>query len=273
MSAISPHGLWLTAQFELKRLFTTKRGLLWLAAFSIVWGVLLRYPILGASNLLREPAVQELVNYLNPAGEYSQLFAWGSPEMAAYWLFALLLFPMTSIGMAADQLASDLSRGTLRFLVLRCSRTNLLLGRFLGMMLAQLFMVLVSLLGALILAMSSGEALLLPLLGQCLLVMLNLFVVLLPFTATMALLSILARSGRQAVILATLFWIVAPLAVGLLSQLYAPLAQLKMLIPGGQILEQVSLLPAQALTLNWLPLLQTLIMLALARIALLRTSL
>ncbi|TKB49409.1 ABC transporter [Ferrimonas sediminicola] len=261
----------LTAAFELRRLFATRRGLLWLLAFALVWGLLLRYPILGAADLLRREDMREFFLSLSPDG-LSTLYLWSSPELAIFWVAALVLYPMATIGLAADQMASDLQRGTLRFLTLRISRDSLLLGRFLGMMTIQLLMILASLAGTLGLAIYKGAALL-PLLGQSTLVTLNLLLVVLPFTATMALLSLLAKSGRQAVVLATLFWLMLPLATGLLSMAWQPLEHLLLLVPGGQIKELMVMTPAAALTTGWQPLTQTLLMLVLARQTLERSSL
>ncbi|BDY03688.1 ABC transporter permease subunit [Ferrimonas sp. YFM] len=261
----------LTAVFELRRLFATRRGALWLLAFALVWGLLLRYPILSAADLMRRDDLREFFLSLSPDG-LSTLYLWSSPELAVFWVAALVLYPMATIGLAADQMASDLQRGTLRFLTLRVSRDSLLLGRFLGMLAIQLLMILASLAGTLGLALYKGAPLM-PVLGQSALVTLNLLLVVLPFTATMALLSLLAKSGRQAVVLATLFWLMTPLAIGLLSMAWQPFEQLLLLIPGGQIKDLMVMTPADALTTSWLPLAQTLVMLALARITLLRSAL
>lgn len=42
---MSVFRVWQISQFELTRLFATKRGLLALAAFAMVWFMILKYPI------------------------------------------------------------------------------------------------------------------------------------------------------------------------------------------------------------------------------------
>ncbi|USD38325.1 MULTISPECIES: ABC transporter permease [Ferrimonas] len=271
--SLSMRHVGLTAGFELKRLFQTKRGLLWLLAFALVWGLLLRYPILQASDLLRNPQMQEFVTALLGDGGIAVLFDWPHPELAVYWGLALLLYPMTAIGLCADQMASDLQRGTLRFLTLRSSRDSLLLGRFLGLMLIQMAMVISSVVATLGLALYNGDTQLMSLLSHALLISLNLMLVLLPFTATMALLSLIAKSGRQAVVLASLFWLFTPLLIGLLAMIYAPLEALRFLVPGGQLGDLIGTSPGQALSLAWLPVAQALLMLVLAQMTLKRTAL
>ena len=44
----------LISQFELKRLFTTPKGLLYLLTFAVVWLLILYYPIRFASNFIAE---------------------------------------------------------------------------------------------------------------------------------------------------------------------------------------------------------------------------
>jgi ABC-type transport system involved in multi-copper enzyme maturation permease subunit len=66
---------------------------------------------------------------------------WSIPEFDVFWQLALIIFPMLSIAMAADQTCSDRARGTLRFMVLRSSRDRVFFGRFTGVMLIQALLI------------------------------------------------------------------------------------------------------------------------------------
>ena len=68
-----------------------------------------------------------------------------------------------------------------------------------------------------------------PLIGP---VVLNQFVVLLPYVALMACMSVLARSARQATIYAVIAWILVSLASGLVQDRFGPLPWIDWLLPG-----------------------------------------
>ena len=48
------------AGFELVRMFLTKRGLIALAAFALVWLVILRYPIGQAVGIISSPDFEQI---------------------------------------------------------------------------------------------------------------------------------------------------------------------------------------------------------------------
>lgn len=103
------------ATFELRKFLFNTRGIIAIIAFALVWGVLLLYPIQGASAMLLQPNIKDLVDSLFGVNTLNVLFEWPVAEMAVFWCFALYLFPMFSILIAADQFSSDKTRGTLRF--------------------------------------------------------------------------------------------------------------------------------------------------------------
>jgi len=46
----------LIAMLELRRAFTTRRGITVIVAFALIWGLLLRYGVYGAAQWLMQPA-------------------------------------------------------------------------------------------------------------------------------------------------------------------------------------------------------------------------
>lgn len=263
----------LYAGFELRRLWLTRRGVMTLAATAVIWFLLLRYAIAPASSLLADQGFQQFYRDIFGSAGLSQLFAWPAPELAIYWVLSLLLLPAFSLFFTANQLCSDIERGTLRFLALRSSRLSIVLGRFAGQMLVQGCLIAMSLTATLSLAALRGGGLSLAELTAAMVIALNLLIVLMPFTALMSCFSALVRSSRLAVSLAIV-------SMGLLFALlswfifYFPdFLFLLGYLPGAQVMQ---LLPLQGwLTLKHalLPLGQTLVLLGAANLILKRKML
>lgn len=259
---------WLIARFEIFRLFGSPRGWFVLAAFAVIWFFILRYPIFEASSALQQADTQLMLSRVFGMIGLYKLMAWPLPELIAYWLISLLLLPLIVVVASADQTSSDRSRGTLRFLTLRTSRDSIFFGRFLGQWLVQVLLIVISLLATLGMALWRQHSLSLAALEAAFIMGLNLVIVLAPFTALMALCSVLVRSGRLAICLAI---VGGGVLIGLISWAgwYFPdVLRLLQYIPGAQ-------LPALLANQGWatlqeaiLPLIQTLVLLALGRMAL-----
>ncbi|MFT5789577.1 MAG: ABC-type transport system involved in multi-copper enzyme maturation permease subunit, partial [Shewanella sp.] len=207
----------LLAQFEVKKMLFNPRGMIALAAFTLVWLLILLYPIRGASEFLITPHYKDLIEGIFGPQVVSELFKWSVAELAIYWIAALYLFPLFSIFIAADQFSSDKSRGTFRFLTLRTSRESILFGRFIGHMIIQTILVSLTVLATIALAVNRETALLIPAMTSGVMVIVNLVIVLLPYTALMAILSLYANSARQATIYAILIWAVMSITIGVIN--------------------------------------------------------
>lgn len=192
----------LYAGIELRRLWLTRRGLMTLAATAVIWFILLRYAIAPASSLIAADGFQQLFQDIFGKSGLNELFAWPVPELAIYWLLSLMLLPLFCLFFTANQLCSDLERGTLRFLALRSSRVSIVVGRFSGQMLVQSCLIILSLTATLSLAAWREGGFSVAMLNAALVILVNLFIVLLPFTALMSCFSALVRSSRLAVSLA-----------------------------------------------------------------------
>jgi hypothetical protein len=263
----------LYAGVELRRLWLTRRGLMTLAATAVIWFLLLRYAIAPASDVVAADGFQQFFRDIFGNFGLTQLFAWPAPELAIYWIISLLLLPLFCLFFTANQLCSDLQRGTLRFLALRSSRASIVLGRFAGQMLVQGCLILLSLAATLSLAVWREGGLTMALLTASLVIAVNLLLVLLPFTALMSCFSALVRSSRLAVSLAI---VSMGLVFALLSWFIFYFPDFFFLLgylPGSQVIQ---LLPLQGwITLQhaWLPLVQTALLLSLATLLLKRKML
>ncbi|MDP4535476.1 ABC transporter permease subunit [Alkalimonas collagenimarina] len=263
----------LYASFELRRLLLTRRGLMTLAATTVIWFFLLRYAIAPASDIIVAEGFQQVFSDMFGSTGLSQLFAWPAPELAIYWILSLLLLPMLCLFFTANQLCSDLQRGTLRLLALRSSRLSIVLGRFSGQMLVQCCLILLSLVATLALATWREGSLTLPMLNAAAVIAVNLLLVLLPFTALMSCFSAMVRSSRLAVSLAI---VSLGLLVALLSWFIVYFPDFLFLLgylPGVQVMQLLPLQGWQTLQHAVLPLVQTVVLLGLASLLLTRRAL
>lgn len=257
--------LLLISQFELKRAFATRRGLLSLVTFAVVWYFILLYPLrFTAELLMQEKGLNPNFSFFDFIG-FGSMQLWSIPEFGVFWNFALIIFPMLTITLAANQTCTDRERGTLRFIVVRSSRDRVFFGRFAGVMVFQALLIGAASISTLVLVLTRDAALFLSALPNLLAQIVNLVLVVLPFTAMMAALSSQVKSARQATLWAILIW---TFLAGIISSLayYLPaLDFLKSLIPGYQLSGLAKLSGWETLRLAYIPLLQSLILLFLGR--------
>ena len=255
------NSLLLICQFELKRLFSTRKGLLYIITFVVVWYFILLYPIRFASDLLgRQQDLGHGSVFFEFIG-FGSLMNWQVPEFGVYWRFALIMFPMLCIMITADQTCSDRERGTFRFLTLRISRGELFFGRFMGAMVIQAILIVTTLMTTLALAIYRDGSLLTVAFNSSIAIAVNLIIILLPFTAMMAALSATVKSAKQSTVWAILIWSFLAGIISGLSSYIPALDILKILIPGYQMTELAQLSEWQPIQLAYVPLLQTLVLL------------
>ncbi len=253
------------SQFELQRLFTTRKGLLYLLTFAVVWYFILLYPVRFSSDLInRSQGGMRGSRFFEFIG-FDSLFHWKIPELGVYWHFSLFIFPLLSIMSASDQTCSDRVRGTLRFLMLRVSRDSLFFGRFTGIMMTQALLIMASLLTTLVLVIYRDSSLLPIAINSALVIAVNLILVVSPFTAMMAALSATVKSARLATVWAILIWSFLAGIISILSSYLPVLDGLKLLIPGYQMPDLSQLSEWQTLRLAHIPLLQTVVLLTIGR--------
>jgi len=184
----------------------------------------------------------------------------------------LYLLPIFCVVLTADQTASDRARGTLRVLHLRASRDAIFFGRFVGQLLVLFFLIVIALATTLALVMMRDSSQLLPSLHLSVIVLVNLMLVLLPYTALMAWVSSMARSARQATTYAVIIWIICSILTGWLSRQFPELWGLDMVLPGSQITSLLKLSGWSTLSLALIPIIQTAILLFLGRMIMQRSD-
>jgi hypothetical protein len=253
-------------------LFSTKRGIIALLAFATVWFIILHYFVSAAATIVTSSTFKQMANELFGALGLSALLKWPVPEFAIYWLVAVYSFPIFSLFAASDQICSDKSRGTLRFISLRATRLELILGRFLGQVMILALLILMTLLATTLLAMSRDSGLALASIGIAAKLFFELLVVILPFVALMTALNCLLSSARMALVSSVLFFGLGPLFVTFIKYQFGQSFYLEQIFPGGQITDIL----AQAETgiqHFGLPIAQTLVLLFISHLLIKRESL
>lgn len=254
------------AQDEILRLLSTRRGIISLVGFLLVWIAVLNYVVLPAAAFFAGADKSGLTQVLLPRLGLEAWKQWPTPELAVYWVISLYLLPFYALLASADQTASDRSRGTLRYLVLRCSRLEIFMGRFLGQWIILAAVVLLTLASVLLVISMNTPDLLAESLLRSPVILVNLVLVVLPYLALMAWVSVMARSARQATLYATIIWIAGSLLVGYLQGRFGPLAVLDWALPGSQISQLVRLSDWQTLSFAAIPLVHTMLFLVIGAI-------
>ena len=266
-------NLWLICQFELVRLFQTTRGLVAIAAFAVVWYFILRYPIYQSAQFISSPNFAEVIEEMFGRFGLQQLTGWIVAEFVVFWLAALMLLPIFSMFISADQTSSDRERGTMRFLTLRASRDSIFFGRFLGQLLIQAILLSAVISATFVMTIYNNPDQWQQAINSALLIAVNLMIVSLPFTAMMALCSALVRSSKLALALAI---ISCGVGIGLVSYIvhhFPTLDFLFYLIPGLQIFELAASSQWSTFEYATLPLVQTVVLLIIGRTVINRSSL
>ncbi len=251
------------ARLELLRLFSTKRGWIATIAFLLVWMLIIRYIIYPAADWLSSPDTGPLADLFLGSIGLEGISRWPSAELALYWVLSLYLLPFFCIMIAADQIASDKARGTLRYITLRASRSNVFFGRFMGQAFIQFLLIAATLVSVVALVAVRSPDRLSGVLETIPMVIANLFIVLLPYIALMALVSVLAKTARQATLFAVIGWILVSLVVAWVQSQYGPYALLDWVLPGSQISTLIKMSGWQTLELAVVPLLHTVVLLVL----------
>jgi Cu-processing system permease protein len=259
-------------QFELIRIFKTKNGLIALATFCAVWFVLLYYLISSATEIIFSDGFKVVASSLFGALGLSALLKWEVAEFAIYWLVAVYSFPLFALFAASDQTCSDKARGTLRFITLRATRREILLGRFLGQYLIITILVFLTLVACVVLATARDAALFVPSIKQAVVLFVELSIIIAPFIALMSFLNSLLSSAKMSIVVSILFYTVGALLIGFIQFQFNSGEFLNYIFPGTQISRVVSLQDLDFMH-YLIPLSQTAVLLFAADKLLMRTSL
>jgi len=272
LSHFSSSRVWAIIFFELTRLFASKRGLVVLSAFVCVW-LLIFYFIIGysadfiSSNNFKDIA-QQTFSELN----LLTLLEWELPELTIYWLISAYLLPTFALLFSYDQTCSDRERGTLRFILLRASRSELLYGRFFGQVFIVCTLIFITLLASLFFSLINQQSVSMASLILSVSILLKLIIITLPFIASMSLINVLVKSAKMSLVVYFLIYIASAIVIGLLNDYVMDLSYLFYFFPGEQIESTIGF-DGNYLNEYVIPLTQTLVYLLIAQYVFKRSSL
>lgn len=253
------------ARAEVQRFVGSRRGLVSLLAFCLLWYAALTWFVLPAGRLAAGSSGVGLDVLLDDYLGLGNLLRWPAPEYAAWWVAALYLLPFVAVVASADQIASDRARGTLRYLVLRASRLEILAGRFFGQAMIMAAATLATLLSTLAVvwyqhrslspnALWTEDAAIMPMtahtgtaLTSIALAGLALWMTLLPWVALMALVSAVARTPSQATRYALIIWILLSITAAWLSSRFGEHVIIDHLLPGSPVRTLLSRMGSEAM--------------------------
>ena len=230
--------------FELERAFLRTQSIVYLAAFTLLWYLIIRYAVLNIADLQAPDA--------DP-------MTWGGGVLNSYFHIALYVFCLMSLLVCANQTSADRVRGTLRFLTLRCSRTSIYTARFLAQVCILSVLIAVCTVAVLLVVVfNTGFSF--QLLQQAGLYGLVLIIAVTPFIALMAALSVLIDSARKVSVAAALIWALAASFISGVSHYFPFLSVLEYLVPGSQFEVLLMDKGVNMLMLSYIPMLQALVL-------------
>ena len=264
--------VWAITLFELTRLFGSKRGLIVLSAFSLIWFLVLYYIIGSATDFISTNTFKSLTNQIFGELNLLNLLEWELPELSIYWLISVYILPFFALIFTCDQTCSDRERGTLRFILLRSSRAELLYGRFLGQLLIISILISITLIASLAFASFNHQNISFNSMSLALTILLKLIVIILPFIASMSLINVFVSSAKMSLVVYVLLYIGIAILINLLSEFVFDVSFLLYIIPGEQI-QSVTGFEGNTLNTYGVPIIQSVAYLLLAQVAFKRSSL
>lgn len=264
--------IWAITLFELTRLFGSKRGLIVLSSFSLIWFLILYYIIGSATEFISTNTFQSLAKQIFGELNLLPLLEWELPELSIYWLVSAYILSFFVLIFTCDQTCSDRERGTLRFILLRSSRTELLYGRFLGQLLIISILISITLIASLVFASFNHQEISFNSISLSFIILLKLIVITLPFIASMSLINVFVSSAKMSLVVYSLLYIGVAILIKLLSHFVFDVSFLFYVIPGEQI-ENVIGFEANSFNNYGIPIIQSIAYLLFAQLVFRRVSL
>jgi len=250
--------VWAITLFELARLFASKRGLIVLSAFSCVWFLIFYFIIGSAADLISSESFKDIVQQGFGRFDLLTLLEWKLPELSVFWLVSAYTLPFFTLLFSCDQTCSDRERGTLRFILLRSSRTELLYGRFLGQLFIVSILILITLAASLLFALMNQQVVMLSAIYLSFTVLLKLIVICMPFIASMSLINVFVKSAKMSLVVYFLIYVSTAIIINVLSSFVTDISFLFYILPGEQI-ESVIGFEGNAFHNYAIPLIQTVV--------------
>lgn len=247
MVSTSFHRVIAFAQFEFSRFLFSKRGLVAIISYLAIWALILTNVVAKGAAFFKNPQFERFITQILGEVGLENLSNWPVPELIVFWLVAVLTFPFFAMFSSADQLCGDKARGTIRFLLLRAKREDLLLGRFLGQVLVVSSFILLALIASNILIVWNDSTQLAAALNLSSGIFIDIVFVVLPMIAFMLLLNVYSTSSKQAIVHCLLLLTLGSIIIGLLADyVWQGLELLSYLLPNANLFNTLSLSASKA---------------------------
>jgi hypothetical protein len=193
------------------------RGVLFLVFFAVFW--LWIFTKFGHVNTqwLKSPDSSFILAWLFDAKTAQSLFTDRHPGFSLYYLIAINTAPFFVLFAASDQTANDIGGQYLRFLLPRCLRSEIYLGRFIGAVLLVWMAYAVVTLLAMLWVVVFNDASLTAVFMDALWMILCLAIYAVPFIAMMSLCSALVGSAALSALLGLGFYFIVTIIVSVLG--------------------------------------------------------
>lgn len=200
---------------------TRLKGLIFIVPFFLFWSWILDKFQQGAAVWLEKPEGIALATWMFNPEQALSLFKTHPPTLSVFLLIALYTLPEFAMLGSYGQLASDAGRGYFRFLLSRCTRSEIFIGRFLSaFFLVSVSMIIIGVAVTWVsLTVDSRETT--DIIGYALHVNFVLVLYALPFVLLMTLMGSIFSSGR-ACLFATFLLFVATKIVAFFARLQWP---------------------------------------------------
>ncbi|WP_154222933.1 ABC transporter permease [Marinicella rhabdoformis] len=211
------HTLKTIISHDLTYAFRSARGVLFLVFFAVFWlWVFSKFHLINP-QWLKNPEGTMLMSWLFDQQTARSLFANRDPSFSVFYLVAMNTAPLFVLFAASDQTANDIGSKYLRFLLPRCHRNEIYLGRFIGCaLLVWLAYFVISIIAVLWVSVVN-EVNVMSLLSDWLWVYLSLALYVLPFIAMMSLCSALVGSAGLSALLGIGFYFIITVIVSVIG--------------------------------------------------------
>ena len=242
MNIVSVQRAAIFAQFEFTRFVFSKRGVVAIIGYLAIWTLILTKVIAKGAAFFQNPQFKGFISAVMGEVGLSNLSSWAVPELVVFWIVSVLTFPFFAMFSSADQLCGDKARGSIRFLLLRANRSELLIGRFLGQMCVVLTFVLLALIATNILVAVNNPSVITESFSKSTRIIIDLCFVVLPMIGFMTLLNTYLTSSKQAIVHCLLFLTLGSLLIGLLSDyVWLGFGYLAYFLPTAVLFDSLSL--------------------------------
>lgn len=123
--------IWIITRYEFTRSISNGRGILFLSFYALFWFWLLWKLSAGGAAWIGSADGSMLTRWVIGQQLVSLVESYPPTLVVYYWL-ALIFVPFFVMWGACDQIATDLGSKHIRFLIPRCGRFEIYMGRFLG---------------------------------------------------------------------------------------------------------------------------------------------